>query len=151
MQEISKGADRSGILNYFKKVAVDSNQKENQTDFENMLDKDDEGRRIGIVLPEGEKDVFYLTSILPSIKELYPDYNIYFITSPNCFDVLDGNPYIHKTIPYADSLDDPFALEGRGSHKGYFDIAYFPNTATQRFVSYTHNCKDKTDFKLQCI
>ena len=151
MQEISKGADRAGILNYFKKVAVDSNQKENQTDFENMLDKDDEGRRIGIVLPEGEKDVFYLTSILPSIKGLYPDHNIYFITSPNCFDVLDGNPYIHKTIPYADSLDDPFVLEGRGNHKGYFDIAYFPNTATQRFVSYTHNCKDKTDFKLQCI
>ena len=150
MQEMSKGADRNNVLNYFKKVAVESNQKENKTDFENMLDKDDEGRRIAIVIPDSEKDIFHITSILPSIKGLYPEHNIYFITSPNCFDVLDGNPYIHKTIPYADSLDDPFVLEGRGNNKGYFDIAYFPNTNTQKFVSYTHNCKDKTDFKLQC-
>lgn len=150
MQEISKGADRASVLNYFKQVATDTNQKENKIDFENTLDPEDKGRRIAVVLPQAQKDVFCLTSILPSIKKLYPDHNIYFITSPDCFDVLDGNPYIHKTITYSDQLDNPFTLEGRGDHEGYFDIAYFPNVATQRFVSYTHNCKDKTDFKLLC-
>ena len=95
--------------------------------------------------------IFYLSSILPSIKKLYPDYNIYFITNPEFFEILDGNPYVHKVIPYDPQLDDSFTLEGRGDHDGYFDIAYFPNTSTQKFVSYTHNCKDKTDFKLQCI
>jgi len=149
-QEISNGADRASVLNYFKKVAKDTNKQEDKIDFENMLDKEDKGKRIAVVLPQAQKDVFCLTSILPSIKKLYPDYNIYFITTPDCFDVLDGNPYIHKTIPYSDQIDNTFILEGRGDHEGYFDIAYFPNLATQRFVSYTHNCKDKTDFKLQC-
>jgi hypothetical protein len=44
-----------------------------------------------------------------------------------------------------------FTLEGRAEQEGYFDVAYFPHVATQKFVSYIHNCKDKTDFKLQCI
>ena len=149
-QEMSKGADRASVLNYFKKVATDTNEKENKIDFENMLDEEDKGKRIAVVLPQAQKDVFVLTSILPSIKNLYPDHNIYFITTPDCFDVLDGNPYVHKTIPYSEQLDNTFILEGRGDHNGYFDVAYFPNLATQRFVSYTHNCKDKTDFKLQC-
>ena len=149
MNEISKGANRKDVLSYFKKVAIDTNEKENTVDFEKMLDEDDKGRRIAIVQPQANKDVFAITSILPSIKKLYPDYNIYFITNPEHFDVLDGNPYVHKVIPFAPSLDDPFTLEGRADNEGYFDIAYFPNLATQKFVSYTHNCKDKTDFSLK--
>ena len=151
MQEISKGADRASVLNYFKKVATDTNEKENQTDFEDMLDADDSGKRIAVILPQGYKDVFGLTSLLPSIKRLHPDYNIYFITNLQNMEILDGNPHVHKVIRYTDQLDNPFTLEGRGEHKGYFEIAYFPNLATQKFVSYTHNCKDKTDFNLKCI
>ena len=150
MQEISKGADRASVLNYFKKVATDTNEKENQTDFEDMLDVDDLGKRIAVVLPQGYKDIFAVTSLLPSIKRLHPDYNIYFITNLENMEILDGNPHIHKVIRHTDQLDNPFTLEGRGDHKGYFEIAYFPNVATQKFVSYTHNCKDKTDFNLRC-
>jgi ADP-heptose:LPS heptosyltransferase len=91
-----------------------------------------------------------MTSILPSIKRLYPDHNIYFITQPDFFEVLDGNPLIHKMIPYNEQLDNLFTLEGRADNDGYFEIAYFPNVATQKFVSYPHNCKDKIDFNLQC-
>ena len=43
-----------------------------------------------------------------------------------------------------------FVLEGRGDKEGYFEIAYFPSVGTQKFVSYVHNCKDKTDFNLKC-
>ena len=150
LDEISKGASRNDVLNYFKKVAQDTNKGQDKVDFEKMLDKDDKGKRIAVVLPQARKDVFYLTSILPSIKRLYPEYNIYFITNPDLFEILDGNPYIYKVIPYDSQLDDAFTLEGRAEHNGYFDIAYFPNTTTQKFVSYTHNCKDKVDFKLQC-
>lgn len=150
MQEISKGANRNDILKYFRKVALDTNKSQDKVDFEKMLDENDKGKRIAVVLPQSRKDVFHLTSILPSIKRLYPDYNIYFITNPDLFEILDGNPHIHKVIPYDAQLDDAFTLEGRADHNGYFDIAYFPNTNTQKFVSYTHNCKDKIDFQLQC-
>ena len=150
MQEISKGADRPSILNYFKKVALDTNKQQTKVEFQDLLSKDDQGKRIAIVLPHAQKDVFALTSILPSIKRLYPDYNIYFITNPEYFDILDGNPFIYQTIPYNEQLDNLFTLEGRGDHEGYFEIAYFPNVGTQKFVSYPHNCKDKIDFNLQC-
>jgi hypothetical protein len=150
MQEISKGADRSSVLNYFKKVASDEVKDANKLTLEEVLDKDDEGKRIAFVMPGAHKDVFLSTALLPSIKRLYPDHNIYYITKPSFQEILDGNPHIHKVIPYSDQLDDPFLLEGRGSHKGHFEVAYFPNTATQKFISYVHNCKDKTDFNLQC-
>ena len=118
--------------------------------FEDMLDKDDQGKRIAVVLPGMHKDIFLMTSLLPSIKKLYPDYNIYFIANQVHHEILDGNQYVHKTLTHTDQLDNMFTLEGRGDHKGYFEIAYFPNTATQKFISYVHNCKDKTDFNLLC-
>jgi len=150
MGEISKGAGRESILNYFKKAANDEVQKEQMPNFEDMLDKDDQGKRIAVVLPGMHKDIFLMTSLLPSIKKLYPDYNIYFIANQAHHEILDGNQYIHKTLTHTDQLDNMFTLEGRGDHKGYFEIAYFPNTATQKFISYVHNCKDKTDFDLLC-
>ena len=150
MQEISKGADRPSILNYFKKVATDTNKQQTKVEFQDLLSKDDQGKRIAVVLPHAHKDVFALTSILPSIKRLYPDYNIYFITNPEFFDILDGNPLVHQMIPYNEQLDNLFTLEGRGEHEGYFEIAYFPNVGTQKFINYPHNCKDKIDFSLQC-
>lgn len=150
MQELSKGAGRDSVISYFKKVAIETNKKESTIQLEDLLDKDDEGRRIAVVLPQSQKDVFGLTSILPSIKRLYPDHNIYFFTKPENMDILDGNPHIHRVLAFQDGIDDPFTLEGRGDHSGYFDVAYFPNTTTQKFVSYVHNCKDKIDFNLQC-
>ena len=81
---------------------------------------------------------------------MYPEHNIYFFTNADCLDILDGNPNVHKVLQFQQEIDDPFILEGRADHEGYFDIAYFPNTTTQKFVSYTHNCKDKIDFDLQC-
>ena len=39
MQEISKGADRASVLNYFKQVATDTNQKENKIDFEKLYNQ----------------------------------------------------------------------------------------------------------------
>ena len=151
MQEISKGADRNSILKFFKKTATETNQKETKLELEDLLDKDDKGKRVAVVLPQSQKDVFAFTSILPSIKRLYPDHNIYFFTNSDCVDILDGNPNVHKVLPFQQEIDDPFILEGRSDHEGYFDVAYFPNTTTQKFVSYTHNCKDKIDFDLQCI
>ena len=84
------------------------------------------------------------------IKKLYKDHNIYFATRPEYSEILDGNPYIHKVIPYSEQLDDMFTVEGRGDHDGFFEVAYFPHVTTQKFISYVHNCKDKTDFNLQC-
>ena len=99
-------------------------------------------------MPESIGDVFLSTSLFKSIKELYPDYNLYVSTKPENFEVLDGNKYIHKTIPYTQQMDSLLWLEGQGSHKGYFEIAFLPFSSTQRFLTYLHNGKDKVAYNI---
>ena len=46
-------------------------------------------------------------------------------------------------------MDNLLWLEGSGSHKGYFDIAFLPHIGTQRILNYLHNGKDEIDFNLK--
>ena len=68
-----------------------------------MLDKDDEGKRILYVIPQSAGDVFMSTSLFPSIKRIYPEYNLYVATDPKFQPILDGNNHIHKILPYVHS------------------------------------------------
>jgi glycosyltransferase involved in cell wall biosynthesis len=147
MQELSKGIGREDIEKYFRKVASE-NENKVEVKFEDLLDKEDEDKRILYVMPESIGDVFLSTSLFKSIKELYPDYNLYVSTKPENFEVLDGNKYIHKTIPYTQQMDNLLWLEGQGSHKGYFEIAFLPFSSTQRFLTYLHNGKDKIAYNI---
>ena len=88
--------NRQQVYEYFISVARKDNAENNKIPFEEMLDEDDEGKRILFVLPETETDVFNSTSLLKYIKDKYPDHNIYFATKPEFFEILSGNPYIHK-------------------------------------------------------
>ena len=147
MQELSKGMSRNDIEKYFRKVASE-NENKVQVKFEDLLDKEDEGKRILYVMPESIGDVFLSTSLFQSAKELYPDYNLYVSTKPENFEVLEGNEYIHKLIPYTQQMDSLLWLEGQGSHKGYFEIAFLPYSSTQRFLTYLHNGKDKLAYDI---
>ena len=147
MQELSKGMSRNDIEKYFRKVASE-NENKVQIKFEDLLDKEDEGKRILYVMPESIGDVFLSTSLFQSAKELYPDYNLYVSTKPENFEVLEGNEYIHKLIPYTQQMDSLLWLEGQGSHKGYFEIAFLPYSSTQRFLTYLHNGKDKLAYDI---
>ena len=114
------------------------------------LDDSDEGKRILYVMPQNERDVFLSTSLFKSIKDSYPEYNLYVATSEPFMTILDGNEYVHKVIKYSEKMDNSFWLEGRGTHKGFFEIAFLPHLNTQKNVTYTHNGKDKINFNLQC-
>ncbi|MAG59552.1 hypothetical protein CMO96_02055, partial [Candidatus Woesebacteria bacterium] len=143
MAEIKEGKTREDILKYFKNVAQEDEKKQNKTKISDLLDKDDEGKRILYAMPQSIGDVYLSTSILPNIKKLYPDYNLYFATQPKYYSILDGNPHVHKVIPYFKELENLTLLEGRGDHKGYFEIAFLPFIGTQRVLNYMHNGKDK--------
>ena len=99
-------------------------------------------------MPQSIGDVYLCTSLLKNIKETYPDYNIYFSTKPEYFEILEGNPYIYKTIPWSKQLDSLPTLEGQGEHMGYFEVAFLPFIGTQRMLNYMHNGKDKIQFEL---
>ena len=125
-------------------------ERENRKDrpkISEILPKEDEGKRIVYVIPEEARDVFNSTSLFRSIKDLYPDFNLYVATKKEYFPILDGNPYVYKTIEYSPQMDNIFWLEGRGEHIGFFEIAFIPYVNTQRIVTFTHNGKDKIAFK----
>lgn len=148
MKRLSEDMSREEVLSYFKQVANQENKKNKKIDFAELLDKDDEDSRLLISMPESIGDVFLCTSLLKNIKETYPKYNIYFATKPEYFDILDGNPFIHKVIPYSKGLDNLTAMEGQGNHKGFFEVAFLPFIGTQRMLNYMHNGKDKIQFNL---
>jgi hypothetical protein len=148
MKRLSEDMPRDDILKYFKQVASQDNQKNKKIDFIELLDKEDEGKRLLISMPQSIGDIYLCTSLLKNIKDTYPNYNIYFATKPEYFDVLDGNPYIHKVIPYSKGLDNLPSMEGQGNHKGFFEVAFLPFIGTQRMLNYMHNGKDKIQFDL---
>lgn len=149
MQELSKGAPREKIENYFRGIAAQENAKRQIVPFESLLDANDAEKRIIIVQPESIGDVILVSSVLPSIKEQYPDYNIYFATKPENFDVLEGNPYIFKILQYHPQMDSQPWLLGCGDHKGYFQHAFMPFASTQKFLSYLSNEPTKFAFEIK--
>jgi len=148
MKRLNDDLKREDVLKYFRSVAEKENRENKKVDLTDLLDEDDKGKRLLIVMPERIGDVYLATSLLPNIKKQYKNLNIYFATRPQYFEVLDGNPYIHKCIPYHDSLANLPLMEGQGHHEGYFEIAFIPFLGTQRIVNFPHNGKDKIQFEL---
>jgi glycosyltransferase involved in cell wall biosynthesis len=148
LQKIEQKVPKDQIENYFRQVAKDELSKNNPINFQDLLDKDDVGRRGLIVIPESIGDVFMVTSLFESFKEVYPNYNLYIATKQEYFDILIGNPYVHKIIPYVPQMDNLLWLEGAGEHNGFFEIAFLPHIGTQRILNYLHNGKDIIQFEI---
>jgi glycosyltransferase involved in cell wall biosynthesis len=149
INELSKGTKREDIENYFRNVALQENQKNQKFEFENLLDPNDQGKRILYVMPESIGDIYLSTALFENIKKQYPDYNLYVATKPEYFDILKGNPYLHRVIQYIPQMDQLLWLEGAGDHKGYFEIAFLPYAGTQRFLDYIHNGKTNIQFNIK--
>lgn len=149
MKRLAEGDNRNNIEKYFRQVAQQENQKNKKIDFEEILDPNDKGRRILFVMPESLGDVFLSTALLQSLKETYPNYNLYFATKKENFSILKGNPYIHRILEYIPQMDNLLWLEGKGNHNGYFEIAFLPCIGTQKMLNYIHNGKDKIAFDLK--
>lgn len=149
MTEISKGAKRQDIENYFRNVAAQENQKNKKIDFSDLLDKDDEGRRIIYVMPESIGDIYISTSLFENIKKQYPNHNLYVATKPEYFEILEGNPHIDKLLQFIPQMNQLLWLEGAGEHKGYFEVAFLPHAGTQLFLDYIHNGKTNIQFNIK--
>ena len=150
MGRINKDLNRQQIEQYFRQVAFKTIQekKAGGVKFEDFLNSNDKGRVL-VVLPESAGDIYLASSLFESIKARYPEYALYVATKAQFKAVLDGNPYVDKWIEYNPIMDNIIWLEGRGEHKGYFDVAYLPHVNTQRVMTYYHNGKDTIDFEMK--
>ena len=115
--------------------------------IERELDGDDK-KKVLFVMPQSAGDVFLSTALFRSLKDTYSEYNLYVATQPQYFEVLDGNPYVHKIIPYTPQMDNLLWLEGSGEHEGYFEVAFLAHIGTQRMLNYLHNGKDNITYEL---
>ena len=106
----------------------------------------DTEKSIAVVIPGGELDIIYVNSTLEEFKKIYEDYSIYVFTNLNFAAYIEDNPAVYKVLPYSPEIDDPLFLEGYSTHKGYFDMAFFPHHLTQRVQNYIHNGKDKNTY-----
>ena len=141
MKELHQGVKRTEVENFFRQEASKKN-----FDIEDFVDEEGADGRILFVMPRTGTDVFLCTSLFESISENYKDCNIYVATEKEYFEILDGNPYVHKLIPYNPSLDNVFSLEGSGESEGHFKVVYAPHFYTQKISCYQHNAKDVIDF-----
>jgi len=150
MNSLSNKIPRSQVEDYFRKVAREHNEKYFPVKIKDYLDEDDEGKRLVYVIPESEVDVFLSTSIFKSIKNKYPDYNLYVATKPENFPIVLGNQYVHSVIPYSSQFDNALYLEGIGDSGGLFEIAFTPHLSTQKLSNYIHNDKDLVSKEYLC-
>tara|TARA_Y100000004_G_scaffold172391_1_gene209193 strand:+ start:216 stop:575 length:360 start_codon:yes stop_codon:yes gene_type:complete len=104
--------------------------------------------KILFVMPRSAGDVLCSTSLLRSIKELYPECTLHFATERAFFDLLKGNPYVDKVIEYQDYMRNIFQLEGIGEHKGDYEIAYLPFLNSQAIMTYQHNTHGKIAYPI---
>jgi len=105
--------------------------------------------KVLFILPESAGDIFLSTSLLESLKELYPDSDLYYACKEEYHSILHNNPYIHKIIPYYQIMENQVAMEGTGDWKGIFDISIMASVFTQRYLNYLNNGKGKIAFNLK--
>jgi hypothetical protein len=139
---------RKAVHDYFIKVAKQEIKKKEKHNFEELLD-DDKGCRILFVMEKSAGDVFMTTALLKDIYETYPNYHIYFATSPSNFELVDGCPYIYKVIPFMNQMEHLVNMEGASQHQGYFDICFLPFIGTQKILNYMHNGIDKISLDIK--
>ena len=148
--KVVRAEGRARLHEYLKAAARQKNaeKKGKETSLEDLLDGKKEDR-IAVILPESAGDVLMCNSLLTNLKKLYPKKDIYFITRPIFYPMVNAHPAIHKLIPYKDGLDNLLLLEGQGQHNGYFEMAFLPHVGCQKVLNYLHNGKQEHQFDLR--
>ena len=138
--QLNQGKPRIEVLNFFKQTAFKENQEIQKPEFEDLLNKDDK-KRLAILISGGKEETYLVNSLVENVKQKYPEYQIYIITQPEYFDLIESNPNVYRCLPFSPQLENPLILEGAGEFKGYFDIAFFPE-ATKKQKCIFHNGQD---------
>jgi hypothetical protein len=146
MMRLKTDLKRNDVLNYFKKVAFAKNETIETENLLSELQNNPNQKRIAFIQPESNEEIIISTSLLPSIKKLYPNYKIYFFTKPEYFDLINSNPNIEKVVQYNNKMDDPLYFEGKADQIKYFDIVYAPYLSIRN--NFTRNCEDKIEFEI---
>ena len=148
MNEFVKGKERKDIFKFFVQTAKKENSELFKKSLKEEVDFKRPNKRIAYVMPEHEEDVFMSLSVVKSLKQLYPDHDIYFFTAKKHFPLIDESSDIYKICEFYNEMDDCFYFEGKADEEGLFDMAFLPWLETKRALNYTRHGRDKLQFDL---
>ncbi len=146
IQRLKTDLKRPEILNYFRKTALAENQNSFLSEMLDSLKENKNSKKIAFIQPEGAEEIIIATSLITSIKNLYPEYDIYFFTKSDYFDLVNSHPHIKKVLNYFNKMNDPLFFEGRGSNDKYFDIVFAPYLSINN--NYFRNAQDILQYKV---
>jgi hypothetical protein len=125
-----------------------SKEQEQIDIISNLVDTKDK-INILLVLPESAGDIFLSTSLLESLKELYPESYIYYACKSQYLSILKNNPFIYKTIRYNPIMENQVLMEGTENWPGLFNISIMLSVFTQRYLNYLNNGLGKIAFQIR--
>lgn len=139
MKELSENKqNREGVLHYFRNVAFQDNQKNTKMDFADVFDKNGK-KRVLLVIKESFGDCFLVSALFKSLKEQYPDHDLYVGVQQQFAEMFLGNPYIHKVLPYHPIMENELAMIGQAGTPKYVDVFMHPAIGSQRHLNYLSN------------
>lgn len=126
MEVLARGVERKEIYKYFVKTAIDENKKEKKIELSDLF-VDDKDSEILLVVSNGDyEELYFCSGILESAKQTYKNHKIYFAANPKFSDILDGNPYIDKIIPYLPIFENEAIMTGHGDQDGVVSSVIIP-------------------------
>jgi len=146
LQRLKTDLKRDDVINYFRKVAFSKNQIIETSNLLKEIKNNPEQKRIAYIQPESNEEIIIASSLLFSIKKLYPEYQIYFFTKPEYVDLINSHPCVHQVLHYHPRMDDPLHFEGKGDKSKLFDIVYAPYLSVRN--NFYRNSEDKIDFNI---
>lgn len=146
LASLENGAQRIQIEQSFRKIAAEENAKNNPVDFKTLVDKDRENKRGIFVIKESGGDIFMVTSLFKDFHERYPNYDLYVACEPKFAEILAGNPYVYKTLPYIPLLDsEMWAINAGGKPEDQlFHFYCHPAVQSQKVLNYLGNTNPRT-------
>ena len=146
MQRLKTDLKRSDVLNYFRKVALSENQNSFLDEMLSSLKENKDSKKIAFIQPNGVEEIIIATSLVTSIKKVYPNYDIYFFTRNEYFDLINSHPDVKKVLNYFNKMDDPLFFEGKGANNKYFDIVFAPYLSINN--NYFRNAEDIIQYNI---
>jgi hypothetical protein len=154
LSQLENNVPRENVETYFRQVAAQEVEKENPQTLDILFDKEDlknKIKRLLLVQPQSAGDIFLLSSVFESLRLKFPkeEWKFYFACDPKFADIVAGNPFIDRVIPYHQAMDSQLLMEGRDKEKGLVDVCLNPYFSTQRLLNYTHNGHSISQYKME--
>lgn len=139
LSALKNGKNRNDIYNFFINTAREENNKtQKPVDFSAILDKN--GKKRGLfVIKESIGDIVLCTQLFESFHDQYPNHDLYVACDPKFFEILMGNPYIHKVIAYQAFMEQEMICIGASQSEKFFDVYMHPAIQSQRVLNYLSN------------